>query len=82
MTNDRLEGMNGLFRTARSGARGYRNGADFITMIYQIGSLWSVCGIRSNPHEVTKNPSFSLLQTCTGRRTAGSKPGFHIGSRY
>ncbi|RQW70848.1 ISL3 family transposase [Halomonas sp. YLB-10] len=38
LTNARLEGMNGLFQAARSRARGYRNEANFITMIYLIGS--------------------------------------------
>lgn len=37
-TNARLEGMNGLFQAARSRARGYRNEANFIAMIYLIGS--------------------------------------------
>ncbi|WP_427854558.1 hypothetical protein [Halomonas dongshanensis] len=30
--------MNGLFQAARSRARGYRNEANFIAMIYLIGS--------------------------------------------
>ncbi|WP_374710055.1 transposase [Halomonas koreensis] len=34
----RLEGMNGLFQAARSRASGYRNEANFIAMIYLIGS--------------------------------------------
>lgn len=38
LTNTRLEGMNGLFQAARSWARGYRNEASFIAMIYLIGS--------------------------------------------
>ncbi|MFO8044397.1 MAG: ISL3 family transposase [Halomonas sp.] len=38
LTNARLEGMNGLFQAARSRARGYRNEANFIAMIYLIGS--------------------------------------------
>lgn len=38
LTNARLEGMNGLFQAARSRARGYRNEANFIAMIYMIGS--------------------------------------------
>lgn len=38
LTNARLEGMNGLFQAARSLARGYRNEANFIAMIYLIGS--------------------------------------------
>lgn len=37
-TNARLEGFNGLFQAARARARGYRNTATFITMIYLIGS--------------------------------------------
>ncbi|MDW7749115.1 transposase, partial [Halomonas sp.] len=38
LTNARLEGMNGLFQAARSRARGYRSEANFIAMIYLIGS--------------------------------------------
>jgi len=38
LTNARLEGMNGLFQAARSRACGYRNEANFIAMIYLIGS--------------------------------------------
>lgn len=38
LTNARLEGMNSLFQAARSRARGYRNEANFIAMIYLIGS--------------------------------------------
>ena len=38
LTNARLEGINGLFQAARSRARGYRNEANFIAMIYLIGS--------------------------------------------
>ncbi len=38
LTNARLEGMSGLFQAARSRARGYRNEANFIAMIYLIGS--------------------------------------------
>jgi transposase len=38
LTNACLEGMNGLFQAARSRARGYRNEANFIVMIYLIGS--------------------------------------------
>ncbi|WP_236645462.1 transposase [Aidingimonas lacisalsi] len=38
LTNARLEGMNGLFQAARSRAHGYRNEANFIAMIYLIGS--------------------------------------------
>lgn len=38
LTNARLEGMNGLFQTARSRASGYRNETNFIAMVYLIGS--------------------------------------------
>lgn len=38
LSNDRLEGMNGLFQAARARARGYRNVLNFITMIYLIGA--------------------------------------------
>jgi transposase len=38
LSNARLEGMNGLFQAARARARGYRNDANFITMIYLIGA--------------------------------------------
>jgi transposase len=38
LSNARLEGLNGLFQAARSRARGYRNTANFITMIYLIGA--------------------------------------------
>lgn len=41
LTNARLEGVNSLFQAARSRARGYRNEANFIAMIYLIGSLVS-----------------------------------------
>ncbi len=34
--NARMEGLNGLFQAARARARGYRNTAKFITMIYLI----------------------------------------------
>ena len=37
-TNARIEGLNSLFQAARSRARGYRNAATFITMIYMIAS--------------------------------------------
>jgi transposase len=37
-TNARLEGLNGLFQAARDRARGYRNVANFITMIYLIAA--------------------------------------------
>ncbi len=37
-TNARLEGLNGLFQAARARARGYRNTATFITMIYLIAA--------------------------------------------
>jgi transposase len=36
--NARLEGLNGLFQAARARARGYRNTATFITMIYLIAA--------------------------------------------
>jgi transposase len=38
LSNARLEGLNGLFQAARSRARGYRNSANFIAMIYLIGA--------------------------------------------
>lgn len=38
LTNARLEGMNGLSQAARSRARGYRNEANFIAIIYLIES--------------------------------------------
>ena len=37
-TNARLEGLNSLFQAARARARGYRNTATFITMIYLIAA--------------------------------------------
>lgn len=37
-SNARLEAMNGLFQAARARARGYRNTATFITMIYLIAA--------------------------------------------
>ena len=37
-SNARMEAMNGLFQAARARARGYRNTATFITMIYLIGA--------------------------------------------
>ena len=37
-SNARLEGLNGLFQAARARARGYRNTATFITMIYLIAA--------------------------------------------
>jgi len=37
-TNAKLEGLNGLFQAARARARGYRNVATFITMIYLIAA--------------------------------------------
>lgn len=37
LTNARLEGINGLFQTARSRARGYRNEANLIAMICLVG---------------------------------------------
>ena len=33
-----MEGLNGLFQAARARARGYRNIATFITMIYLIAA--------------------------------------------
>ena len=49
-TNARLEGMNGLFQAARARARGYRNTANFITMIYLIGApLGAAIGGQANP---------------------------------
>lgn len=38
LTNARLEGLNSLFQAVRARARGYRNPATFITMIYLIGA--------------------------------------------
>jgi transposase len=37
-SNARMEGLNGLFQAARARARGYRNTATFITMIYLIAA--------------------------------------------
>lgn len=37
-TNARIEGLNSLFQAARSRARGYRNTANFISMIYLIAA--------------------------------------------
>nr|WP_269745191.1 transposase [Desulfonatronovibrio magnus] len=37
-TNARLEGLNSLFQSAKSRARGYRNVKTFISMIYMIGA--------------------------------------------
>ena len=37
-SNARMEGFNGLFQAARARARGYRNTATFITMIYLIAA--------------------------------------------
>jgi transposase len=37
-SNARLEGLNGLFQAARARARGYRNTATYITMIYLIAA--------------------------------------------
>lgn len=37
-TNARLEGLNSIFQAARARARGYRNTATFITMIYLIAA--------------------------------------------
>ncbi len=36
--NARIEGLNSLFQAARAWARGYRNTATFITMIYLIAA--------------------------------------------
>jgi len=55
LMNARLEGMSGLFQAAKSRALGYRNEANFIAMIYLIGSPRAACSIRPNPHEVTKS---------------------------
>lgn len=38
LTNARLEGMNGLFQATRSRASGYRSEANFVAMIFLIGS--------------------------------------------
>lgn len=38
LTNARLEGLNSLFQAVRARARGYRNAATFITMIYLIAA--------------------------------------------
>ena len=37
-SNARIEGLNSLFQAARARARGYRNTATFITIIYLIAS--------------------------------------------
>ncbi len=37
-SNARLEGLNGIFQAARARARGYRNTATFITMIYLLAA--------------------------------------------
>lgn len=37
-SNARLERMNGIFQAARSRARGYRNTATFVTIIYLLGA--------------------------------------------
>src|SRR3990172_7687113 len=37
-SNARLEALNGLFQAARSRARGYRNTATFVTIIYLLGA--------------------------------------------
>lgn len=43
-SNARLEGLNGLFQAARARARGYRNTATFISMIYLIAApLGDIC---------------------------------------
>ena len=36
--NARVEGLNGIFKAARARARGYRNTAPFITIIYLIAA--------------------------------------------
>jgi transposase len=36
--NARLEGFNGIFKAAKARARGYRNTATFITIIYRIAA--------------------------------------------
>jgi transposase len=50
LSNARLESMNGLFQAARTKARGYRNVAYFITMIYLIGAPITVLLENSIPH--------------------------------
>jgi len=47
--------MNRFFQAARSHARDYRNEANFIAMIYLIGSPVGRLPDRLNPHEVEKN---------------------------
>jgi hypothetical protein len=37
-SNARLEGLNGLFQAARARARGHRNVANYITMVYLIAA--------------------------------------------
>ena len=37
-SNARIEGLNGLFQSARARARGYRNTTTFATMIYLIAA--------------------------------------------
>ena len=37
-SNARLEGLNGIFQAARSRARGYRNTATFVTIIYLLAA--------------------------------------------
>ena len=37
-SNARLEGLNGLFQAARARARGYRNTATYVTIIYLLGA--------------------------------------------
>ena len=37
-SNARLEAMNGIFQAARSRARGYRNNATYVTIIYLLGA--------------------------------------------
>jgi len=38
LSNARIEGLNGIFQTARARARGYRNTATYITIIYLLGA--------------------------------------------
>ena len=37
-SNARLEGLNGIFQAARARARGYRNTATFVTIIYLLAA--------------------------------------------
>ncbi len=56
-TNARMEGLNVLFQAARARARGYRNTATFITMIYlslrRVATYVAVCV-----------PAFSAEKVC------------------